>query len=118
MKTHLSGLHTRFDKHFLQEMARATDIRNTRIQFESYVTGHHVYKGIWSPFIEEEMLCEVEPDNIHDKYAIKVLKDNTVVGHVPRELSRYCCLILNSGGQMESVVTGARENKRGNGIGP
>ena len=75
-----------------------------------------MYKGIWSPFIEEEMLCEVEPDNIHDKYAIKVLKDNTVVGHVPRELSRYCCLILNSGGQMESVVTGARENKRGNGL--
>ena len=38
------------------------------------------------------------------------------VGHVPREISRYCSFVLNSGGTMDATVTGARENRRGNGM--
>ena len=60
-----------------------------------FVTGHHVYK---------------------DEYAVKVLKNQAVVGHVPREISRYCSFLLNSGGTMDATVTGARENRRGNGM--
>ena len=54
-------------------------------------------------------------ENSHDKYAIKVLKNETVVGHVPREISPYCCYALNSGGKMKATVCGRRENKRGGG---
>ena len=57
----------------------------------------------------------MELDNVHDKYAVKVLKNQAVVGHVPREISRYCNFVLNSGGTIGATVTGALENRRGNG---
>ena len=34
----------------------------------------------------------MEVDNVHDKYDVKVLKNQAVVGHVPREIARYCSL--------------------------
>ena len=37
-------------------------------------------------------------------------------GHVPREISRYCSFVLNSGGTMSATVTGTQENRRGNGL--
>ena len=46
--------------------------------------------AVWSPFIEEYLNTEVEPDNVHDQYTVKILKNEAVVGHVPREISRYC----------------------------
>ena len=64
------------------------------------------------------MTCVPEPENSHDNHAIKVLKNETVVGHVPnpREISRYFCCALNSGGKVKASVCGRRENKRGNGL--
>ena len=56
----------------------------------------------------------MELDNVHDKYAVKVLKNQAVVGHVPRDISGYCSFVLNPGGTMDATVTGARENRRGN----
>ena len=53
----------------------------------------------------------MEVNNVHDKYAVKVLKYQAVVGHVPREISRYCSFVLNLGGTMGTTVTGARENR-------
>ena len=53
---------------------------------------------------------------MHDKYAVKVLKNEVVVGHVPRENSRYCSFVLNSGEPMSATETGTRENRRGNGL--
>ena len=97
-------------------MARATDIKPYIIDFESFVTGHHVYKAVWSPFIGESLNTLMEQDNVHDKYAVKVFKNQAGVGHVPREISRYCSFVLNSGGTMDATVTDARENRRGNGM--
>ena len=51
-------------------MARATDIKPYIIEFESFVTGHHVYKAVWSP--GEFLNTLMELDNVHDKYAVKV----------------------------------------------
>ena len=50
----------------------------------SVVKGHHVYKNIWAPFTGEQLSLQAEEDNEHDKYAVAVLKDDYVVGHVPR----------------------------------
>ena len=71
---------------------------------------------VWSPVLGENLTCLPEPENSHDKYVIKVLKNETVVGHVSREISRYCCYALNSGGKMKATVCGRRENKWGNGL--
>ena len=93
-------------------MARATDIKPYIIEFESFVTGHHVYKAVWSPFIGESLNTIMELDNVHDKYAVKVLKNQAVVGHVPREISRYCSFVLNSGGTMDATDWRPRKQER------
>ena len=49
--------------------------------------------AIWSHYIGESLKTQVEPDNVHDKYAVKVLKNETVVGHVLTEMSRYCSFV-------------------------
>ena len=48
--------------------------------------------------------------------AVKVLKENTIVGHVPRDISKYCTTLLLCGGKIRCEVTGRRQNKRGNGL--
>uniref|UniRef100_A0A1X7U355 HIRAN domain-containing protein n=1 Tax=Amphimedon queenslandica TaxID=400682 RepID=A0A1X7U355_AMPQE len=57
-------------------------------QKESVITGHHVYKTVWTPIISEELHTEVEDDNGHNKYAVAVMKSNGIVGHMPRFLSQ------------------------------
>ena len=52
------------------------------------VRGHHVYKCIWSPCVDELLETFCEEDYKHDKYAVAVHLNNclTVVGHIPREI--------------------------------
>ena len=70
-------------------MARTNVCIPYAFEFQSYVTGHHVYKDIWTPTLGEKLLTATEPENYHDKYVVKVLKENEVVGHVPRDISKY-----------------------------
>ena len=49
----------------------------------SHIKGYHVYKAVWSPLIGESLLCEREPDNPIDKYAVCVKKEKKIVGHLP-----------------------------------
>ena len=72
--------------------------------------------SFWTPRIQEELTCKKKPDNQHDKYAVKVLKDGEIVGHIPRPFSKTCTLILLSGGCMKVCILGKRENKRGEGL--
>ena len=58
------------------------------IQIESFIRGYHAYKDIWNPFIGEKLPLNREPENTTDEYAIAVVKDSCVVGHVPRLLSQ------------------------------
>ncbi len=55
--------------------------------FSSCVMGHHVYKEIASPLVEEELGCTRESDNSSDPYAVAVMKASTIVGHIPRRIS-------------------------------
>ena len=58
-----------------------------RFSIDSAVRGFHVYKDIWNPEIGEVLLCEQEFGNLHDPYAVSVVReDNVMVGHVPRRL--------------------------------
>ena len=83
---------------------------------QSYVTGHHVYNDIWTPTSGEKLSTATEPEKHHDKYAVKVLKENEVVGHVPREISKCCTSAVLCGGTIKWEITGKRQNKRGNGL--
>ena len=62
---------------------------------KSYVRGFNMYQEIWTPVIGECLECRHEPRNVEDKNAIAVIKDGTVVGHVPRSFSLWmkCFLV-------------------------
>ena len=55
---------------------------------ESVIRGHHIYKWIWRPLVGEVLTLEREEGNSHDRFAVSLLKDAIVVGHVPLEFSR------------------------------
>lgn len=53
---------------------------------ESVVRGYHIYKTIWTPYIGEKLPLEAEDNNLHDRHAVAVIRNGTVVGHMPRNL--------------------------------
>ena len=76
----------------------------------SCVRGYHVYKDIWAAAIGEEQVCDREPTNMADRYAVAVLKQETVIGHLPRKISKVCSLFLRRGGSIRCTVTGSRRH--------
>ena len=50
---------------------------------KSFVKGYHTYKFLWKPFINEELTIAMKPDNVADKLAVCVKKNNFIVGHLP-----------------------------------
>ena len=87
-------------------------------QIESTVRGHHVYKASWSSYIGEELPVQCEVNNIHDNFAVAVLKNSNTVGHVPREISRVCWYFLHkSGSEMTCIVNGDRRQSEVDGKG-
>ena len=60
--------------------------------------GHYIYKAIWILEIGEILRCEQERGNLEDSCAVWVIKDATIVGHVPHEKSRVECISLNTTG--------------------
>ena len=53
---------------------------------DSVVRGHHVYKSVWAPVIDEELNLEHEKSNEHE-YAV-VMRKNGETGHIPHLFSR------------------------------
>ena len=59
---------------------------------ESVVRGYHVFQHIWNAVVTEELPCRVETGSPSDRFAVTVLKQDTVVSHVPRLFSAACVL--------------------------
>ncbi len=50
---------------------------------EAMVRGYHAYKDIWTAVVGEELPCQRErAGNPPDPFAVAVLKDEAIVGHV------------------------------------
>ena len=64
------------------------------LEMETCVRGFHVYKAIWEATVGEELECGRERGNRVDLYAVAVVKDKAVVGHVLRRFHR--CTIEDS----------------------
>ena len=77
-------------------------------EMESCVRGYHIYKDIWTSVIGEDLLCEREPFNSVDRYAVAVLKDDIVVGHIPKNISRIRSMFLARGGAITCTPIGGR----------
>ena len=60
------------------------------LEISSFVRGYHAYLDVWTPAIGEVLLVKPEPTNEKDSKAVAVLKEDVIVGHVPRKLSPVC----------------------------
>ena len=58
------------------------------------IRGYHIYKEIMDAAAGGALVCEREPQNGRDRYAVVVKKEGTVIGHLPRHFSRVCSLFL------------------------
>ena len=60
----------------------------SKFEYEPCIHGYHIYKDIWNSTVGEHLICERETLNSTDRYAVAVLKDDVVIGHLPRVMSR------------------------------
>ena len=74
----------------------------------SGIRGYHVYKYIWDAVIGQELQCKRQPHNGSDRYAVAVKKNEILIGHLPRKISRACSLFLRRGNEITCFVTGYR----------
>ena len=65
-----------------------------RVSFlvEAVVRGYRAYKDIWAAVYGKELLCEREAGNRVDAFAMAVMKDGTVVGHILKKISSILLL--------------------------
>ena len=78
--------------------------------FALAVHGYHVYKDVWKPSIGEKLVAKREFNNPMDKHAVKVVKDDETVGHLPREFSRIAWCFLARSGEISVEVIGRRRH--------
>lgn len=63
------------------------------IEVKSCIEGHHVYNTTWTPVLGECLTCKRELDNVKDRYAVSICKDEeTTFGHILRKISFPCSL--------------------------
>lgn len=72
------------------------------------IRGYHVYKDVWTAVDGELLQCRREPNNIYDPFAVSVVKDGTVVGHLPRKCTAVFSLFLRRSGTIVCRVNGSR----------
>ena len=77
-------------------------------EIESVIRGYHIYKETWDAVIGEELVCERDVTNHHDRFAVAICKTGSTVGHVPRKISSVFSLFLRRGGSIRCRVTGSR----------
>ena len=80
--------------------------------FNSYARGYHAYMKIWNPVDGAVLVCTRETDNPHDNYAVSIIRNSYVVGHVPLGLSKTFSNFLSLPvSTMLCIVTGKRLNR-------
>lgn len=57
-------------------------------QLESFVRGHYMYFRGWTPTVGELLPVKRKISNEYDPFAVAIWKDEEVVGHVPKSLSK------------------------------
>ena len=71
----------------------------------SVIRGHHVCKVIWMLEFDEILQCEQERPNPEDSNAFSVMKNDTIVGHVPHEKSHVVWYFIKHDGVVTCQVT-------------
>ena len=81
-----------------------------KFTFDSAVRGYHVYKVVWKPAIGKKLQVDQELDNEVGKFAGKLVKNNEIVNHFPREYSQIFWYFIARGGKIHVELTGHRRH--------
>ena len=57
-------------------------------------------KLVWEAAIAEELVCTREATNAAHRYTTTVMNKETIIGHLPRKISKVCSMFLQRGGSM------------------
>lgn len=87
--------------------------RSAMFEWTSFVRGHHVYCREWTPAVGEVLSLKQEPDNCRDRFAVAVLRNGRVVGHIPMSVSKTVYFFLNRDGHSGLCEVTARPTNRG-----
>ena len=74
------------------------------LTFASAVHGYHVYQDLFKLSIGENLVAKREFINPMDKHAVKVVKVDETVGHLPCKFSRIASYFLARSQQVEKSV--------------
>ena len=83
------------------------------LQWTSFVRGYHDYCREWTATVEEVLSLKQESENCHDNFDVAVIKNDRVVGHVPKTVSRAVYFFLNRDGHSGFCEVTARPTNRG-----
>lgn len=79
-----------------------------RYSFLCGLRGYHQYRLLWTPVLDEILTARPEIGNYFDRYAIAAYRQfgatERIVGHLPRELSRYLYFIIFHGAHIVCKV--------------
>ena len=79
-------------------------------EFSCGLRGFHVYSNIWKPKLNEKINITHERRNMYDPNAMagKIMLPGTlvasIVGHIPKEVSRYTRYIVEHGASVDAFV--------------
>ena len=85
------------------------DEKNVTIDCAS--RGFHVYRTVWKPKLTDKLMVLFEKTNVSDPYACGIfsksrekISGKCLVGHMPREISRFCKYFIGYGGKIKAAV--------------
>ena len=64
-----------------------------------------MYQNDRTPVLGEVLQCSCEVSNVYDPFAIKVTKNGSVVGYLPKKITSTCSLFIRKGGIIYCEVT-------------
>ena len=97
-----------------RQVAMASQIveAGASFQMELFVRGHHVYFTNWTPTVGEVLPVKQEILNEYDRFAVAIWKDEEVVEHVPKAMSKITSFFLKYDGSVVFCdVIGRRVNR-------
>ena len=79
-------------------------------EMDNVVCGHYVYKLVWLLIIGEQLILEKELANSHNEFAVTVIKDSQMVGHILKNYSQITYYFITLRGSITCYITGKWRN--------
>ena len=85
--------------------ALASVLETMEFTVDAMIREYQEYNQIWEAEDGEVLQCQRETGNRHDLYAVATVKNDVVVGHVPRIILSLCSIFIRHGGSITCTVT-------------